>query len=182
MNLLPDDYKVQSAGEYIKMPGEGQFLYFAFLGDDTLVTGWEYWNKDNKPVRKLGVSPFSKEEMADVRTKDDGTPDSQKHVWWVYVYDVKNKKSGVLSISQKSVQTTLTDIIRSGDYELSSSIVKISGAGAGLKRTYTTLVVPAKSDAMEEIEAAREEAADVSVDELVCSPTPPVDEKVAEVM
>jgi hypothetical protein len=185
MNLLPQDYTLQTAGDYIKMPGDGQALYFAFLGDNTLFTGWEYWNKEGKPVRKLGAEPFTASEMADVRTDDKGKADNQKHVWWAYVYDTKADKVGILGISQTKVQAALLDFIRSGDYgDMTDSIIKITGAGAGLKRTYMPSVIIARGETLDAIVAQREIAATIDVKSLVVGgPTPaPVDSKVAEVM
>lgn len=132
MTFLPANYEAPvSEGNYYKLKkGDNTFR---ILSD--AITGFEYWNLSNKPVRS--VEPW--EEMpADIK------PDSRvRHFWAFVVYNYDAKKPQILEITQKTIQEALEALVNNkkwGDPRKYDVVIKATGDG--LEREYTVIPEP----------------------------------------
>jgi len=110
--------------------GENRFRILS-----SAVTGYEYWNSANKPVRsKDGWD----ERPADMRA------DSQvKHFWAMVVWNYEAKKVQILEITQKTIMGSIgaySDNHKWGDPRKYDLVVKRSGDG--LETEYTVIAEP----------------------------------------
>ena len=105
-DFLPKDYEVPvTVGNYMKFQdGENTFRVLS-----SAITGWEYWNKDNKPVRKAqGWS----EVPDDIKTDENGEPSQIRHFWACVVWNYATNTVQILEITQKTVQTAIKALVR----------------------------------------------------------------------
>jgi hypothetical protein len=149
MSFLPDEYKVPvSGGNFMKfLDGEN---CFRVLG--SAIIGWEYWTKDNKPVR-------SKEKWAEVPQDIKVDKDSKvsiKHFWAFPVWNYEAKAVQVLEVTQQTVMNgikALVDNKKWGDPKTYD--ITVTRAGEGFDTTYTVMPNP-HSEITDEILAACE--------------------------
>jgi hypothetical protein len=96
------------------------------------ITGWEYWNKDNKPVRQS--EPFDL-IPADIKIEPNGQPVDIKHFWAFVVWNYEDKAVQVLQINQATIQRELQTKIdnRNGVATNNDFIITKSGEGLGTK-------------------------------------------------
>jgi hypothetical protein len=106
---------------------ESKYLKFEegateFLALASAVIGWEYWNKDGKPVR-LSANPEEVPEDIRIDAKT-GKPEAIKHFWAFPVIEVATGKVKILEITQKTVQKGILALVKSawGNPVLSYSI------------------------------------------------------------
>jgi len=93
-------------GNYYKFKqGENRFRILS-----SAITGYEYWNKDNKPIR-------SKEGFEG--TPEDMKPDGQiKHFWAFIVWNYEAKRVQIMELTQKTIMYSigaLSDNAKWGD-------------------------------------------------------------------
>lgn len=102
------DYSVpKPETKYLKFE-EGATEFFPL---DSAVNGWEYWNKDGKPVR-LTANP--EELPEDIRIdQKTGEPEKIKHFWAFPVIETSTGKVKVLEITQKTVQKAILALVKS---------------------------------------------------------------------
>lgn len=135
MSFLPKDYEQpKEEGNYYKLKkGENRFRVLS-----SAITGWEYWTRDNKPVRSK--HPFE-ERPEDAKVAENGQ--YQKHFWAFVVYNYEAKKPQILEITQKTIMSsmgTYVDNAKWGDpkgYDL-----VVTAEGDGLEREYTVIAEP----------------------------------------
>lgn len=114
MSFLPSDYTVPSSSDkYMKFnPGENRFRILS-----KPITGMEYWKDvDGKrtPIRK---KPGVEIKLSDLSTNEKtGELDMPKHFWAMVVFDYADEKVKVLEITQKSIQSYLTNLSRDEDW------------------------------------------------------------------
>lgn len=129
-DFLPADYKAPE-GNYMKLQeGENTFRVLS-----SAIVGYEYFNKDSKPVRSK--TPFTN-TPADI--KENG---SVKHFWAFVVYSYRAEKAQILEITQSSIQTGIKALVQNpkwGDpknYDLT-----ITRTGSGLDSEYSVMPNP----------------------------------------
>ena len=158
--FLPEDYHVPQGGNYMKlMDGDNEFL---ILG--SAVMGFEYWNKENKPVR-LTERPATL--PPDIREEDDGKPAKPKHFWAFPVWNVRDRAVQVLEITQKSVMGALQNLARSDKWgdPIGTYTITISRSGTGFDTEYNTVPNPKGenfSEIMTEWERVKQDGFDIS--------------------
>jgi hypothetical protein len=108
---LPDGYEVPKGGGGNYMKLEDGANKFRILGAP--VMGWEYWNKDGKPVR-LTEKPDELPE--DIRIGQDGKPERIKHFWAFPVWNYRDSKLQILELTQASIQGPIQDLVTSPDW------------------------------------------------------------------
>lgn len=107
-NFLPENYKVpKSGGNYFK-PQDGQNKVRILSAP---IMGWEYWNTDNKPVRRREILTSV---PADARLIDGGF--QQKHFWALVVWNYAESAIQIWEITQSTIQGQLQDLINSEDW------------------------------------------------------------------
>lgn len=136
MNFLPKDYK-EPEGNYFKIqPGKNTFRILS-----SAVVGYEYWNKDSKPVRSR--EPFQG-TPADIKLDEKtGKPTTVKHFWAFVVYNYRTGTVQIMQIAQKGLQQdirALTDDEAWGDPKTYD--ITITKTGTGFDTDYSVMPVP----------------------------------------
>src|SRR5690349_12062852 len=95
-NFLPENYKIpQSGGAYMKFqPGLNSIRILS-----SAIVGYEYFTKENKPVRQQEAF---EEVPADI--KDGG---KIKPFWAFAVWNYQAKQIQILELTQKSIMTSI---------------------------------------------------------------------------
>jgi hypothetical protein len=134
--FLPDDYKVPaSGGNYMKFQdGENTFRILS-----SAIVGWQYWNKDSKPVR-------SKTKWAevpqDIKVEKDGKV-SIKHFWAFPVWNYEAKAVQILEVTQQTVMNgikALVDNKKWGDPK--GFDITVTRTGEGFDTEYSVMPNP----------------------------------------
>lgn len=138
MAKLPEGYELPKRGgtDFLSFK-EGE-TKFRILGD--IVTGYQYWNIENKPVRSK--VPFDPIPLDDMQESQYGK--KVQHFWAIPVYDYATKCVSVLTITQKTVQNAISDFMADkewGDPEKYDISVKRED-GTPIK--YTVMAKPHK--------------------------------------
>lgn len=128
--MLPQDYKVPTnSGNYMRF--RDGLNRFYVLGP--AIVGWQYWNRDGKPVRQK--ERFS-EEPDDIKVNKDGTNDRIKHFWAFPVWNYDDKKVQVLEITQSGIQGSMKLKIDNRRGDVSKFDFLITRTGEGLLTDY----------------------------------------------
>lgn len=135
-----------------KVP-EQQSNYFKFeAGPNKLrilsepIFGYEYWNKDNKPVRSKEA--FT-ETPTDARLNDEGEF-QQKFFWAFIVWNYKANRMQLLEVTQVSIQRQITDLIENADWgDPRGYDLTILKKGEKLNTEYTVQPAPPKEVGVE---------------------------------
>lgn len=143
--FLPDGYEAPklSGGGHMKLE-EGRNL-FRILS--SAITGFEYWNAQNKPVRSKEYPETLKNAREDTKVK---------FFWAFVVWNYKKKEVQILELTQSTIQEQIKANIDDpawGDphgYDLN-----INRTGEGLDTSYTVQCYPHK-EVPEEATAAFE--------------------------
>src|SRR5689334_1732559 len=124
-NFLPNDYSVPEAQSgYMKLKkGPNRFRIL-----DHAVTGYEYWNIENKPVRQHKPFDLIPE---DIKLNDDGTPTQTRHFWAFPIWNYQERAVQILEITQSTIQRAMKIKIdnRQGDAMGYDFIVTRTGEG-----------------------------------------------------
>lgn len=107
------------------------------------VVGWEYWNRDGKPVR-LREKPDELPE--DVRRDPSGKPEAIKHFWAFAVWNYKDERVQILEVTQTSIQGALEDLVLNADWgDPTGYDLTITKRGQKLDTKYTVQPSPHKA-------------------------------------
>lgn len=141
MNFLPSNYEIpKSPSSYMRMQdGVNRIRILS-----SAIVGYEYFNKDNKPVRSREVI----EDPADIKQGGKVKP-----FWAFAVWNYQTKSVQILELTQKSIMSALKIKIdnRKGDAKGNDFI--ITRQGEGLDTEYDVDVAEAEP-INPEIEAA----------------------------
>jgi len=100
------------AGDYLKLT-EGTHKVRVMTAPGGGMGGYEYWNKDGKPVR----SREAFEEMpSDIRFDDKGQPEKIKHFWAFTVWSYDAKRLLILELTQYSIQQAIQNYAEHEDW------------------------------------------------------------------
>lgn len=134
-DFLPKGYEAPvSEGNYFKFK-KGTNTFRAL---SPAIVGWEYWTRDNKPVRAMEAW---EEVPDDAKRGENGQ--FQKHFWAFVVFNYEAKKPQILEITQKTVQDALEALIKNKKWgSLMGYDVVIQAEGDGLERSYTVIPEP----------------------------------------
>lgn len=131
-SFLPADYSAPvSEGNYLKLKkGENRFRILS-----SAIVGFEYWNRDNKPVRS--VEPWD-EMPFDI--KEGGTI---KHFWAFIVYNYDAKKVQIMEITQKTIREAIEGLAMNKKWGNPNKYdIVVEAKGDGLEREYSVLPEP----------------------------------------
>ncbi len=150
MSFLPQNYKIpDSKSGYFKFKdGANRFRILT-----PAITGYEYWNKDNKPVRQR--EEF-KTTPLDIKLKDDGNYSQIKHFWAFLVWNYEQKMVQILEITQASIQRGLKIKIDNREGKATENDFIISRSGQGFDTEYDIDVAeasPVPNDAVMALKA-----------------------------
>ena len=117
---------------------------FRFLSD--VVFGWEGW-KDKKPFRHEGMNCNIKPEQVDKNMNGDP---AISFFWAAVVWNYKDKKVQVLSLTQKTIMRVLYQYEQKEEFgDIKGYDVEITRSKEGDKTVYTTIAMPPKTLASE---------------------------------
>lgn len=103
--FLPTGYKVPSTSNYMKwQKGENRFRILS-----NAIVGYEYWNKDKKPVRSR--EPLT-ETPADMGFNKEGQPNPIKAFWAFVVWNYGEERIQILEITQSTVMTPMQSYVQ----------------------------------------------------------------------
>lgn len=143
-SFLPTGYSVptsSASGNYMKIkPGDNRIRVLS----DMPLTGWEYWNTSDKPVR-LKKKPET--TPADIRINpESGKPEPVKHFWALLVWNYENKQIEILQVSQASIQNQLAELSTQEDWGHPKQYdLKINKTGEKLTTKYSVIPTPHKA-------------------------------------
>ncbi len=135
MDFLPKNYEApKTAGNYYKFAkGENRFRILS-----PAVVGFEYWTKDNKPVR---ATEAWEEVPTDAKRADNGA--FQKHFWAFVVYNYELSRPQILEITQRTIQDALESYVENKKWgDPTGYDIVVKATGDGLEREYTTIAEP----------------------------------------
>lgn len=140
-DFLPTNYEVpQGPSNYMKFEQGAN----AFRVLSSAITGYEYWNKESKPVRQKDTWT---EKPSDIKTEKDGSY-RINHFWAfaVWNYQAGEKKDGavqVLEITQKGIMRAITALTQSKGWGPPRNYdIVITREGEGLDTAYTVMPEP----------------------------------------
>lgn len=141
MSFLPEDYK-EPQGNYLKFQdGKNKLRVLS-----SAITGWEYWNKENKPIRSK--TPFQG-IPADAKV-ENGKPIKPRHFWAFVVYNYDAGAVQIAQITQKGIQDDLRALIEDDTWgDPTAYDLTITKSGSGFDTKYTVMPSP-KSEAPSE--------------------------------
>lgn len=136
--FLGSDYKAPATtSSYMKLQkGENVIRILS-----NAITGYEYWNDDNKPIRSK--EPFS--ATPNIKLDMDGNPTKVKHFWSFVVWNYDTKNIEILQINQATIQGNIKALIDDEDWGNPKGYdIKITRSGEKLETKYSVNPKPAK--------------------------------------
>ncbi len=132
--FLPDGYKAPEGAYYKLKDGENTFRILS-----SAVTGYEYWNKENKPIRSS--TPFQS-TPADIKLDDKGKATSIKH-FWIFVVTNEDNQIQIMEITQKSIQSAIRSLVENPKWgDPKGYDITINKAGNGLSTEFSVMPNP----------------------------------------
>lgn len=130
MTFLEPNYEIpQAPSNYMKFQkGMNKFRILS-----PAVTGWEYWNKDNKPVRskkRWEIIP------ADIK-KENGQPTPIKHFWAFVVWNYQEQLIQILQITQSTIQGSIKTGVDLRQGNATNNDIGVERKGDGFDTEYT---------------------------------------------
>lgn len=130
MSFLPTNYEVpEKPSNYMRFQkGMNRFRILS-----PAVVGYEYWNKDNKPVR-------SKEKwntIPDDIKYEDGKPTDIKHFWAFVVWNYTENLIQILQITQSTIQRSIKTGVELRQGNATNNDIGIERKGDGFDTEYT---------------------------------------------
>jgi len=138
-----EDYKIPETSNYIKLI-EGTHT-FRILS--SAIVGYEYFNKDNKPVRQR--EPFD-EMPSDI--KKDG---KINHFWAFIIWNYDAKRLQIMEITQKTIMTPLKALIDNPKWGSPKKFdITITRKGSGFNDTEYAVMPNPHTELSDEITTA----------------------------
>lgn len=134
--FLPEGYKAPE-GQYYKLAdGENTFRIMT-----SAVTGYEYWNTENKAVRSK--SPF-KLPIQDIKLDEKtGKPTLPKHFWAFAILAEGAVMPQIMQISQKSIQNAIRALVENAKWgDPKGYDITITKTGSNLTTEYAIMPNP----------------------------------------
>jgi len=139
MNFLPKDYEApaESGGRYLSRFPSGE-TRIRVLSE--AVTGWLYWNTNDKPVR---LKKFPETYPDDAKPNKDGSDQRIKHFWAFTCWDYQDKTIKICEITQSTIRSAITAFIEDNDYgDPTGYDLKINRTGEALDTKYHVVPGP----------------------------------------
>lgn len=143
-DFLPTDYKIpESPSNYMRFqPGLNSIRILS-----SAIIGWEYFTKDNKPVRQKEVFEEIPQDI-----KEGG---KVKPFWAFVVYNYQTKSIQILELTQKSIMTSIKALVDNPKWGKPQNYdIAIIKTGEGLDTEYAVQGEPPLGEPSEEIKLA----------------------------
>lgn len=166
MSFLDDEYDVPSSG--------GQYFRPA-MGDNRIrimsdaLTGYEYWNTDNKPIRSHEEPAI--DEMINPKRNKDGVIQPAKHFWAMVIWDYKDNQVKVWEATQATIQKKILTLFRTEEWGNPQQYdLTITRSGEGLDTEYEVVAMPKKDILTSQADAFAQ--ANVNLEALITGDNP----------
>lgn len=128
--FFTQDYKLPTSSNYMKfLEGENTFRVLS-----SAIVGYEYFNKENKPVRSK--MPF--DETPGI--KEGG---EVKHFWAFAVWNYKDEKVQILEVTQKGIMGYIKGLVDNKRWGNPTGYdITVNRVGTGLASEYTCRAEP----------------------------------------
>lgn len=121
------------------------------------ITGWEYFNKDNKPIR-------SKDEFEELPS-DIKQGGKIKEFWSFVIWNVALEKIQIMEVTQKTIMTQILALIKNPKWgDVKTFDLSITKTGKSLETSYS--VVPNPKTDLPDIVKAQYENSKINLSEL----------------
>jgi len=156
-SFFPEEYEVPSSSDFMKFEkGENNFRIMS-----SPVMGWEYWTKEDKPIRsktEWKVAP------ADIKLDSKtGKPTAIKHFWAIVVWNYTAKAVQQLEITQKGIMDAILALAKNPKWGNPKGYdLCVTREGDGLKTKYTVMPSPASELSPEMIAEFESKAIDLN--------------------
>lgn len=135
-NFFPsEDYKLPVSSNYMKfIEGDNTFRVLS-----SAIVGYEYWTKENKPVRSKELWD---EVPIDIKWEKDGSY-RINHFWAFVVYNYEAKKIQILELTQKGIMKTMQGLIKNSKWGNPNGYdITVSRSGSGFDTEYSVVPNP----------------------------------------
>lgn len=130
MSFLQPGYEIpKKPSKYMKFQKGGN--RFRILSD--AITGWEYWNKENKPQRS--PEPYETTPQ-DIKT-EAGLPTDIKHFWAFVIWNYAESNIQILQLTQTSIMDEIKAGIELRNGKATGNDIGVQAKGDGFERKYT---------------------------------------------
>ena len=134
-NFLGADYKIPETSNYMKFK-EGDNTFRAL---SSAITGWEYWNTDNKPVRR---NENWNTVPDDIKTEKDGSV-RINHFWAFIVWNYEAQKVQILELTQKGIMKYIQSLTKNPKWGSPKNYdITVNRTGSGFDTEYTCTANP----------------------------------------
>lgn len=129
------NYEIPQTSNYMKfVEGDNNFRVLS-----SAIVGYEYWNTDNKPIRKRdnwNTVPH------DIKVDKDGNI-KISHFWAFVVYNYDAKRIQILEITQKGIMKYIQGLTKDVDWGNPKGYdLKVNRVGSGFDTEYTITAKP----------------------------------------
>lgn len=144
-NFLPAEYKIPSSNNYMRLKdGANKFRVLS-----SAITGHEYWNNENQPVRSKEVPKETTDiKMVKVKKKNGEEvleKSKVKHFWAFIVWNYDVNAVQILQITQATIQEPMLAIVNDTAWgDPKGYDITIKKQGEGLQTQYTVVPNPHK--------------------------------------
>lgn len=144
MNWIDPNYEVpKSSGNYLKFEdGDNKFRVLT-----SPIMGWQYWNKDNKPVRLREQPKRLPEDIRYTPDKKTGEQKAErvKHFWCFAAWNYAEKRVQVVEVTQATIQNQMLDLALAEDWgDPRNYDLTVKRKGEGFDTEYSVQPSPAK--------------------------------------
>jgi hypothetical protein len=129
------NYEIPTTSNYMKFSeGDNTFRVLS-----SAIVGWEYWNTDNKPIRKKeGWNTVPD----DIKTDKDGGV-KINHFWAFVVYNYEAKKIQVLELTQKGIMKYIQGLTKNPKWGNPKGYdITVNRTGSGFDTEYICTANP----------------------------------------
>lgn len=135
-NFFPNEnYEIPTTSNYMKFKeGDNTFRVLS-----SAIVGYEYWNTENKPIRKRENWNSVPE---DIKMDKDGNI-KISHFWAFVVWNYDEKKIQILEITQKGIMKYIKGLTDDVDWGNPKGYdIKVNRSGSGFDTEYVTTARP----------------------------------------
>ena len=136
MTFFPKDYRLPTKSNYLKLQqGENTFRILS-----SAITGWEYWNDQDKPVRSRLIPQTT---PTDLKKDPTGKPTSLKHFWAFVVWNYDMQAIQIYEVTQSSIQVAIAALVNNTKWgDPKGYDITITKVGEKLETKYAVMPSP----------------------------------------
>ena len=134
-DFLPKDYKSPEGAYYKLKDGANTFRILS-----KAVTGYEYWNTENKPIRSK--TPFTL-PLVNPKLDNQGKVQAPKHFWAFVILAEGASTPQIMQLTQKSIQSSIKALVDNPKWGNPTGYdITIDRSGSNLTTEYSVMPNP----------------------------------------